>query len=373
MFWLVVIIIVVVVIVYNNNKKKKQQQSGQQGPQVHTQTPPRTQAPKAGASGATQTKKSSAPPKAGDPIDQAAFARAFAHMSATDPKAQGDKSAPKAEPKKSSAPPKAGDPIDQAAFARAFAHMSATDPKAQGGKSAPAEAAKPAAAPKAEPKKSSAPPKAGDPIDQAAFARAFAHMGVTGGKADDGKSAPKAEPPKADANQAALKQFHTNILGYYHSLWNRDTGSLYTELATMPIHHFAVQVKPDRLVESVWLDGDEIPLVSETEYAKLCNGDESTQVIPLSSQQEMDQLLGLIRDYLLHLGTVELRGDTFYPLRPGQSSGAPAGAPAGSGTGSDAPTGKAAQGFSQSDKDAQLRAQVQALLEKQKKDKPPKK
>lgn len=239
--------------------------------------------------------------------------------------------------------------------------------------------AKGAGAPKAAPTKPGAPPQAGDPIDQAAFARAFAHMSGDAPKGESPKAAPaKPEPPEASeparpeppkttgGDEAARKQFQTNILGYYHSLWNRDTGSLYTELASMPIHHFGVQVRADRLVESVWLEGDEIPLVNDTEYTKLCSGDASAKAFPLSSQQEMDQLYGLIRDYLLHLGTVELRGDYFYPLQPGQ---APSGqsAPEGTSTG-----GKAAQAFSQADKDAQLRAQVQALLEKQKKDKPPK-
>ena len=308
MFWLVVVIIVIVVIVHNNNKKKKQQQSGQQP--TWTQQPP--QAKGAGAPKAAPTKPG-APPKAGDPIDQAAFARAFAHMSGEDSKggtpkpepvktapvkSEPVKTAPKAEPKKSSAPPKAGDPIDQAAFARAFAHMSGDAPKGESPKAAPAKPE---------------PPEASEPA--------------------------RPEPPKTTGgDEAARKQFH----------------------------HFGVQVRADRLVESVWLDGDEIPLVNDTEYTKLCSGDASAKAFPLSSQQEMDQLYGLIRDYLLHLGTVELRGDYFYPLRPGQ---APSGqsAPEGTSTG-----GKAAQAFSQADKDAQLRAQVQALLEKQKKDKPPK-
>lgn len=335
MFWLVVVIIVIIVIVHNNNKKKKQQQSGQQGPQVYTQTPPRTQAPKAGAGKAAPK---SAPPQAGDPIDQAAFARAFSHMSAGDisgaPKAEPAKAAPKAEPKKSSAPPKAGDPIDQAAFARAFSHMSGDAPKAAPAKPEPTKASEPAGP----------------------------------------------EPPKAQASgsdgEDKYDKFIKNILGYYQKLWNKEDGTLYTELDSMPIHHFGVQVRADRLVESVWLEGDDIPLVNETEYAKLCAGDESAQVIPLASQQ-MDKLMGLIRDFLIYLGTVEPRGDYFYPLRPGQ-------APSGQGTpagGASAPKpadskpagGKAAQDFSQADKDAQLRAQVQALLEKQKKDKPPKK
>lgn len=218
--------------------------------------------------------------------------------------------------------------------------------------------------------KTGAPPKAGDPIDQAAFARAFAHM-----SGDDSKAAPKAaakpEAPKAEApkpepskpaEDAAFQKFAQNILGYYHGLWNRDNGSLYTELDTMPIHHFSVQVKEDRLIESVWLEGDEIPLVTDTNYDKICGGD---PVYPMSTQALQDKLLGLIYDYLQHLGTVEVRGQDCFPVRAGQSQPAPAEP--------QAPQGKIEQQFSQSEKEEQFRARVQALMEQQRKDNPPKK
>lgn len=359
MIWIIIAIVVIVIIV-NSNKKKKQQQQGQQPPQTGTSKPASKAATTAAASSAragsyTGSSKGAPPPKAGDKLDQAAFARAFAHMS-------GD--APQGGPSKAPAPetPK---PAPAAAP-----------------KSAPA----PSAAPKVEPAKSSAPPKVGDKLDQAAFARAFAHMS---GDAPQGgpskapapeapKSAPAAPPkpeaPKSEGDPAALKQFHAKILSYYHNLWNKDTGSLYTELASMPIHHFGVQAREDRLVESVWLEGDDIPLVSETEYAKLCGDDkEAAGVIPLTAPQQT-QLMAEISGFLLYLKTVEVRDGYFYPLKPGQAptgSGAPTGgAPSGSGA---APAGKAAQGFSQSDKEAQLRAQIQAMMEKQKKDNPPKK
>ena len=357
MFWLVVVIIVIVVIVYNNNKKKKQQQSGQQ--------PTRADSPRPASKAASSA---AAKPGAG-----------------------------KTAPTKPGAPPKAGDKLDQAAFARAFAHMSGEDSKAGAGGSAKPEPVKTApvksepvkTAPKAEPAKSSAPPKAGDKLDQAAFARAFAHMSgedskAGAPKAESGKAAPKAEPqapskpaeppkPQASGSQGEdmYDKFVKHILGYYQKLWNKEDGTLYTELDSMPIHHFGVQVRADRLVESVWLEGDDIPLVNETEYAKLCAGDESARVIPLADPQA-DKLLGLIRDFLIYLGTVEPRGDYFYPLRPGQAPSGQ-GAPAGADTGAKADGGKVAQGFSQADKDAQLRAQIQAMLEKQKKDNPPKK
>ena len=242
--------------------------------------------------------------------------------------------------------------------------------------------------------KTGAPPKAGDKLDQDAFARAFAHM--SGGGATPPK-APQAAPPEAPNHAPAKpeapqppqpeapkpaasdddshKRFVTDILGYYHNLWNRENGSLYTELDNMPIRCFTIQVRADKLVESVWLEGDEIPLVSDTEFSKL--SPENASVYPLAEPAQ-NQLFGLIRDYLLHLGTVELRGDSFYPLRPGQ---APAGQGAASGAsssgtssgGGSAPAGKGAQGAGKMDQDAQLRAQVQAMLERQKKDNPPKK
>ena len=300
---------------------------------------------------------------------------------------------------KTGAPPKAGDKLDQDAFARAFAHMSgggATPPKAP--QAAQPEAPKHAPAkpepPKSQPPKGSAPPKAGDAIDQDAFARAFAHMSGGGATPPKAPQAAQPEPPKhapakpeapqppqpeapkpAASDDDSHKRFVTDILGYYHNLWNRENGSLYTELGNMPIRCFTIQVRADKLVESVWLEGDEIPLVSDTEFSKL--SPENASVYPLAEPAQ-NQLFGLIRDYLLHLGTVELRGDSFYPLRPGQ---APAGQGAASGAsssgtssgGGSAPAGKGAQGAGKMDQDAQLRAQVQAMLERQKKDNPPKK
>lgn len=226
--------------------------------------------------------------------------------------------------------------------------------------------------------KSAPPPKAGDKLDQAAFARAFAHMSGDAPQGGPSKApeAPKsAPPPKTEAPAGVIPEpFLKKILHYYESLWNKESGSLYTELASMPIHHFGVQAREDRLVESVWLEGDDIPLVSETEYAKLCGDDkEAAGVIPLTAPRQT-QLMAEISGFLLYLKTVEVRDGYFYPLKPGQvptGSGAPTGgAPSGSGA---APAGKAAQGFSQSDKEAQLRAQIQAMMEKQKKDNPPKK
>ena len=243
----------------------------------------------------------------------------------------------------------------------------------------PASKASATASAKSGGAKDSAPPKAGDPIDQDAFARAFAHMSVGDGA---GTAAPKAESPKAEspkpqpepqreqaapAGQAGLdKELVTNVLGYYHELWNRENGSLYTELDKMPVRNFTVQVRADRLVESVWLEGDELPLVNETMFSKL--SPDTPNAYPLSGQTASDQLYALIRDYLLRLGTVELRRDSFYPLRPGQAPAGGGPSPAGS-----APSGGKGQDSGQADKEARLRAQVQALLEQQKRDNPPKK
>lgn len=238
--------------------------------------------------------------------------------------------------------------------------------------------------------KTGAPPKAGDKLDQDAFARAFAHMSGGGATPPKAPQAAQPEPPKhapakpeapqpeapkpAASDDDSHKRFVTDILGYYHNLWNRENGSLYTELGNMPIRCFTIQVRADKLVESVWLEGDEIPLVSDTEFSKL--SPENASVYPLAEPAQ-NQLFGLIRDYLLHLGTVELRGDSFYPLRPGQApagQGAASGASSsGTSSGGSAPAGKGAQGAGKMDQDAQLRAQVQAMLERQKKDNPPKK
>lgn len=241
--------------------------------------------------------------------------------------------------------------------------------------------------------KTGAPPKAGDKLDQDAFARAFAHMSGGGATPPKAPQTAQPEPPKhapakpeapqppqpeapkpAASDDDSHKRFVTDILGYYHNLWNRENGSLYTELDNMPIRCFTIQVRADKLVESVWLEGDEIPLVSDTEFSKL--SPENASVYPLAEPAQ-NQLFGLIRDYLLHLGTVELRGDSFYPLRPGQApagQGAASGASSsGTSSGGSAPAGKGAQGAGKMDQDAQLRAQVQAMLERQKKDNPPKK
>lgn len=238
--------------------------------------------------------------------------------------------------------------------------------------------------------KTGAPPKAGDKLDQDAFARAFAHMSGGGATPPKAPQAAQPEPPKhapakpeapqpeapkpAASDDDSHKRFVADILGYYHNLWNRENGSLYTELDNMPIRCFTIQVRADKLVESVWLEGDEIPLVSDTEFSKL--SPENASVYPLAEPAQ-NQLFGLIRDYLLHLGTVELRGDSFYPLRPGQApagQGAASGASSsGTSSGGSAPAGKGAQGAGKMDQDAQLRAQVQAMLERQKKDNPPKK
>ena len=77
------------------------------------------------------------------------------------------------------------------------------------------------------------------------------------------------EPPKPDADPAQEQALISRIAVYYTSMWDKH-GSLYKELDTsMPIDHFAIQLKGDRVVDSVWLSGDEVPLVSETAYTDL--------------------------------------------------------------------------------------------------------
>ena len=233
--------------------------------------------------------------------------------------------------------------IDHDAFAKAFAHMSGA------GDSPPV---KPEQPPKPEPAKDPADELAG--IDHDAVARAMARMNGEPASAET----PKPEPKPDDTER--FKAFLAKILGYYHSMWNKEDGSLYTELdSTMPIDHFAIQVRENCLVESVWLIGDSIPLVTETAYSKLC-GD--SPVYDRMDDPEMQQkLLVLIGKFLTELGTVEIRGNDFYPIRAKKAAPPPAEPEKPSG-------GKAAEEFDEADQEAKLRAQVQAMLNQQKQD-----
>ena len=159
-------------------------------------------------------------------------------------------------------------------------------------------------------------------ISADAFAQAFAQMDSDAPKKEEAP-APKAEPtPAAAADDSdegdpeLLKAISVNVLGYYHGMWNKESGSLYTELnSTMPIDHFSFQAKETCLVESVWLIGDSVPLVTETTYEKLCAGDGIATPV-LRSAKDRKTLELLLAKYLVdELGTVTLKGNDFYPVR----------------------------------------------------------
>lgn len=160
-------------------------------------------------------------------------------------------------------------------------------------------------------------------ISADAFAQAFAQMD-SDSPAPKAPEAPKDEPTPAPATSSddedegdpeMLKAISVGVLGYYHTMWNKDSGALYTELnSTMPIDHFAFQAKETCLVESVWLIGDTVPLVTETPYAKLCADGIADPV--LRSAKDRKTLELLLAKYLVsELGTVTLKGNDFYPIR----------------------------------------------------------
>ena len=179
-------------------------------------------------------------------------------------------------------------------------------------------------------------------MDKDAFARAMAAMSGDA-PAPEKPAAPKSEPPKAPSAPGDYDAFLEKVLNYYHSMWNKETGSLYTELdTTMPIDHFAVQVREHCLVESVWLQGDSIPLVTETEFTQICG---STPICLMNTSESQTNLLLAIAKYLVGLGTVTLKGNDFYPVRAKKQAPPAAEKPAGD------------------DPDAALLAQMQAMLD----------
>lgn len=153
-----------------------------------------------------------------------------------------------------------------------------------------------------------------------AFAQAFAQMGGDAPKkAEEPAPAPAPAPAadnSADSDPELLKAIAKNVLGYYHTMWNKESGALYTELnSSMPIDHFSFQAKESCLVESVWLIGDSVPLVTETAYEKLCAGDGIATPV-LRSAKDRKELELLLAKYLVdELGTVTLKGNDFYPIR----------------------------------------------------------
>lgn len=205
------------------------------------------------------------------------------------------------------------------------------------------------AAPKATPK---ADPFTG--VDRDAFARAQAVMSGSkpAPKADASGSfsaaakAPTKEPPQDTPFQKAVKN-------YFRSNWDKD-GSIYQDLDSMPINSFTVQFREDRIVESISLEGQDIPLVNETMYDTLC----AKESIPdLTTEAAQSELLTALTDYLTGLGTLTLRNGAFVPVR----TSAPA---------KPKPSAQPEQKQGGTDYEA-LRAQMQSMLEQMaKQDKP---
>lgn len=160
--------------------------------------------------------------------------------------------------------------------------------------------------------------------------------------ASDGAPDSKPQPHGADpAFLHALEQ-------YFYSNWAKD-GSIYSDLDQMPILRFSVQPGSDRVIESIFLEGQAAPIINETRYDSLCDA----AVIPdLSSPADQQQLSAHLSDYLLGLGTVTRKGTDFYPIRTAKPEDAPA-APAKKSGGPDYET---------------LRAQMQSMLEQMAKD-----
>ena len=134
---------------------------------------------------------------------------------------------------------------------------------------------------------------------------------------------PKPEPPKPaptpkkpNADPAQEQALISRIAVYYTSMWDKH-GSLYKELDTsMPIDHFAIQLKGDRVVDSVWLSGDEVPLVSETAYTDLPG---ESPVAELTSGQ-LKGAYASVTQTLTSLGTLtyDKDADLFYPVHKGK-------------------------------------------------------
>lgn len=159
-----------------------------------------------------------------------------------------------------------------------------------------------------------------------------------------------AEPPKpkkpAGPSKAQIDGLMKRIIDYYTEMWNPKTGSLYKELdVSMPIDHFSIQLKADRLVDSVWLSGDELPLVSETAYTDLPGSSELTR-LPRSITASA------LQSTLTGLGTVtyDEQNDLYYPIHKKKPQEPPKDKPDSS--------GKPAN---------DLAAQMQAILDKDKK------
>jgi hypothetical protein len=182
-----------------------------------------------------------------------------------------------------------------------------------------------------------------------------------------------------DLEAADYQNFVNLVLQHYRKNWDRNTGAVYLGLEKTPIAQFAIDVKADKIIESFWLileNGSQFRTNLDTAYTMIT----TENCIPdMSSKTRQDNLLLRIAMYLLELGTVEVRGDYFYPIVKGGTAAPQAAAPQASAPPSPAPQpaaaanetpakpeGEASKAFAAADQDAKLKAQIQAMLEQQK-------
>lgn len=168
--------------------------------------------------------------------------------------------------------------------------------------------------------------------------------------------APAAAPSAPQATAFVDTVFMKGLKGYFHSNWAKD-GAIYGDLDNMPISCFTVQLREDRVIESITLEGQDVPLVNETNYDTFCPADEIPDLTTPDKQQALFQKL---TDYLVSLGTLTYREDAFYPVR---TSDGPESKPEGSASNRSNPTK-----MKDDDYEA-LRAQMQSMLEQKSKQK----
>ena len=168
-------------------------------------------------------------------------------------------------------------------------------------------------------------------------------------------AAPVAEP---SASKAVFVDtvFMKGLKGYFHSNWAKD-GAIYADLDQMPISCFTVQLREDRVIESISLEGQEAPLVNETNYDTFCPADEIPDLTTPNQQQALFQTL---TDYLLSLGTLTYKEDAFYPIR---TAGGPESKP------DSTPSNRSNPTKMKGDDYEALRAQMQSMLDQMAKDK----
>lgn len=169
-------------------------------------------------------------------------------------------------------------------------------------------------------------------------------------------AAPVAEPSAPKTETPVDTAFLKGLQGYFHSNWAKD-GAIYADLEHMPISCFTVQLREDRVIESISLEGQETPLVNETNYDTLCPADEIPDLTTPDQQQALFQKL---TDYLLSLGTLTYRADAFYPIR---TAGGPESKP------DSTPSNRSNPTKLKGDEYEALRAQMQSMLEQMAKDK----